>query len=123
MRNIFPLGLTLALSAFWLQAQDANPGKDSSRAAADNGQQATMQGCLQASGGRYTIRDDSGIVHLLSGDATTLSYYVGHEVQVTGTRFTKTTDTTVSGAASSATERPDFRVRNVKDIADTCSGH
>lgn len=123
MRNIFFLGLILTLSAFWLQAQESNPGNESSRGATDNGQPVTMQGCLQSSGGHYTLRDDNGIVHLLGGDVKTLSHYVGHDIRVTGTRFTKTTDTTISGAASSATERPDLRVQNVRNISDTCSGH
>jgi len=123
MRNIFLVGLILMLSSFCLEAQQINPGRDSHAAAAANGQQATMQGCMQNSADRYTIRDDNGIVHVLSGDARTLSYYVGHEVQVSGTRLTKTRDAATQAAASSATELPDFRVEHVKDISDTCSGH
>lgn len=122
MRRLFLVGLILTLSAFWLQAQESNAGKDS-HGAADNGQPTTMQGCLQSSGGRYTIRDNNGILHLLRGDDRTLSRYVGHEVQVTGTRFTKTTDTTVQGEASSVKEQPDFRVRDVRNISDTCNAH
>jgi hypothetical protein len=123
MRKTLLLTAILTVSALWLHAQEGNPGKDSPAAGANNGRQVTMQGCLHAAGGQYTIRDDHGINHRLSGDTAKLKEYQGHEVHLTGTYATRTADTTMEGAASSATERLVFRVHDVANVSDTCNGH
>jgi hypothetical protein len=120
MRKTLLLTAVLALSAAWLPAQEGHPGKDS-QVGASSGQQGTIQGCLQRTGAYYTVRDQHGIMHRLGGDTAKLRDYVGHEVQITGTFSTRATDTTQQGAASTTTERPDFKVQDVKDISGSCT--
>lgn len=121
MRKTLLFAAILVASSLWLQAQEGNPGKDSPQGGA-NGEQATLQGCLRNAGAYYTLRDDHGITHRLSGDTGKLKHYLGHEVQVTGKYNTRTTDTTMQGEASSAAERQVFSVHDVTNVSDTCHG-
>ena len=81
----------------------------------------TLRGCLQSSGGEYTVTDNTGTVHQLQGNTARLSPYVGRQVEISGKPGLKTTDTTEKGIASSAIEEPALTVEGVKQIADACS--
>ena len=112
-----PLRLALLLlSAAWLQAQPANPSSDNNKTT----DLTTIEGCLQSSGGHYTLTENNGTEHRLSGYANKLGRQVGHEVQITGKPSVKTTSTTSWGAASSAAQQPVFDVKTVTHVADTC---
>ena len=114
MRKTLVLTLVLLVSAVWLQAQDA--GKTSGKTADLN----TIEGCLQRSEGQYTLLDNTNTIHHLSGGASKLSHYIGHEVEITGKPGVRTLDTTAQGTASTAVVQPIFEVKAVKQIADTC---
>lgn len=116
------LTITIAF-ALLLQAQSSNPGQDSGQGAVDHGRQTTLQGCLTREGAYYYLTDDNGVAHRLTGgDTTKLGHYVGHEVELTGMRSVRSSDTTQEGEESTARERPAFRVHDVKDVASTCNG-
>jgi hypothetical protein len=97
-----------------LQAQDA--GKASGKTADLD----TIEGCLQRSEGQYTLLDNTNTIHHLSGGASKLSHYIGHEVEITGKPGVRTRDTTAQGGASSAVVQPVIEVKSVKHVADTC---
>jgi len=80
----------------------------------------TIQGCLRYHHHEYTLRDNNGKNHQLSGYANKLKPHTGHEVEVTGTESTHTVNTTQEGAASTVKEVTVFKVTSVKKIADTC---
>lgn len=105
--------LLLLLSATWLFAQD-NMGKSSGAAG------TTIEGCLSSASEHYYLTDSTGKKYFLSGYANKLKDHVGHQVKVTGAFGVKTTDTTVSGAESSAKEMPVFKVKSIQHVADSC---
>ena len=114
MRKTLVLTLVLLVSAVWLQAQDA--GKASGKTADLD----TIEGCLQHSEDQYTLIDSTNTIHHLSGGASKLSHYIGHEVEITGKPGVRTRDTTAQGGASSAVVQPVIEVKSVKHVADTC---
>jgi hypothetical protein len=117
-----PLTLSLALltSSVCLQARPTYSGANVGKTAEVEPDPAMLEGCLQKSEGEYTITDKDGLLHHLTEGPKLLKSYVGHEVQLTGTPSIRTIDTTPPGGASSAIEKPVFRVRTVKDVAATC---
>jgi hypothetical protein len=66
------------------------------------------------------VADKSGNNVELSGAANKLGRLVGHNVQVSGTPGTRTSDTTTQGSASSAVEIPVLKVKTVKDMGKGC---
>ncbi len=119
MRKILTLITMLLLSALWLQAQSGDPGMTRMQAPNATGP-TTIDGCLQAPGGHYTLIDNNGKAHTLTGDTARLSHYVGHQVEITGTPTIKTIDTSEQNIASSVEEVPAFRIKSAKLIAKTC---
>lgn len=116
------LTLTLVLSAAWLQAQDhygPQAGSSQSGTTAAAGQ-TTVQGCLQASDGNYTVTDKSGTTYQLQGDTSKLSAHVGHEVQITGKISGAAATSSAMGAPAGATQQPTLTVQSMKHISTTC---
>lgn len=118
MRKILLLTLTLLVSTVWLPAQAGCPGLDKW---SGPGNTSTVQGCLHSSGGRYTVTDNHGTVHILQGNTARLGRYVGHEVEITGKPSIRTTDTSMLNIAASAEEQPALTVEGAKQTSDTCS--
>ena len=114
MRKTLVLTLVLLVSAVWLPAQDA--GKTSGKTSDLD----TIEGCLQRSEGQYSLTDNTGTIHHLTGGASKLSHHVGHEVEITGKPGVRTLDTTAQGTASTAVVQPVIEVKSVKHVADTC---
>jgi hypothetical protein len=81
---------------------------------------SAITGCLQSATGHYTLTDDEGTVHELSGGAGKLKHQVGHQVEVIGKKGTRSVDRTLAGGASSVVELPVFEVKSVKQVADKC---
>ena len=108
MRKIMISTLLLSAFAICLQAQDAS-------------KMTTIKGCLSYSRQHYVLTDSTGMAHQLSGYANKLKAHVGHEVEITGTEATHTTDTTVQGGAPSAKETAVLKVSSIKHIAETCT--
>jgi hypothetical protein len=78
--------------------------------------QTTVQGCLQASNGTYTLTSDSGTTYQLQGDTSKLSKHNGHEMQITGS-------TAGTGSASSEMSQNSpqtLTVVSFKHISKTC---
>jgi len=119
VRTTLTLTSILLLSSLWLQAQAGDPGADT-RASNTSGL-TKIDGCLQSSGGHYTVTDDNGKIHNLTGDTARLSHYVGHQVEITGTPTFKTIDTSEQNAASTVEEVPAFRVKSAKQVSKTCT--
>ena len=111
MKKALGLISLLMVSAAMLCAQSGG-GKASA---------TTMEGCLTTAENHYYLTDSSGKQTFLSGEANKLVHLVNHQVQVTGVSTVKTYDTTAAGAASSAVERPVFKVKSVKDVAPSCT--
>ncbi len=116
--------LALLIFAACLQARAASASEKSQNSGKDAGL-TTLKGCLRSSDNEYTLTDDTGTTHGLSGAANKLGKQVGHEVELTGKPGIRTVDTTNAGTASSAAEQHVFEVKTVKPIADTCTsaGH
>ena len=81
---------------------------------------SAITGCLQSSMGHYTLTDDEGTVHELSGGSSKLKHQVGHQVEVIGKKGTRSVDRTLAGGASTVVELPVFEVKSVKQVADKC---
>jgi len=111
---------TLLLSAAWLQAQTEHAGNPSDKPTSAHA--STVEGCLQGSNGAFTLTDESGITYQIQGDTSTLGEHVGHEVQITGTTQTPSSDSTQeTGSASSAGARQSIiQLQDVKHISKTC---
>ncbi len=119
VREILMLTLLLVSAALWVQAQAGHPGADIWLAPTGTSP-TTVEGCLQSSGGHYTVTDNNGTLHDLTGSTARLSRYVGHEVEITGIPTVMTIDTTVSQAASTAEELPALRVNQAKQLPGKC---
>jgi hypothetical protein len=117
MRKTLMFALLLPLSASGLLAQQ---GSSAGKTSGNKAGPATLQGCLQLSGGRYTLTEDGGTTHELTGLGSKLSHQIGHQVELTGKPSTKTTNSTTYGGASSAEIKPVFDVKTVTQMADTC---
>ncbi len=115
MRKTVLFTLVLLVSAVWLQAQAAG------QASGNTSNPNTIQGCLQYTDGHYRLTHPDGTYHQLSLEANKLHKLVGHQVEVTGMPGERTSDTTQQGQESTAREVPVFKVKTVKQIADTCS--
>jgi hypothetical protein len=107
--------LVLLVSVVWMQ------GRSSAQSSDKSSSPTSLQGCLKFTDGHYRLTDDTGAVHQLSGEVNRLTHYVGKRVEVTGMPAVRTVDTTQEGAASSVREQNVFRVKTVKQTADTCS--
>jgi hypothetical protein len=116
MRKTLTLTLLL-ISAVCSQAETASPSPEKNQKASDL---TTLQGCVKIARGQYELIESDGTLHLLSGAARKLGPQVGHEVELSGKPGTRTEDTSVVGAGSSANEFVVFEVKSVKQISDTC---
>ena len=114
------LTLVLLISVIGLHAQAANPSPDSGQPAAKVSDLPTLEGCLQESDGQYTLTENDGTTHDLSGGFSKLKHQVGHQVEITGKPGTRSFDTTPAGGASSIIIKPVFEVKSVKQLADKC---
>jgi hypothetical protein len=78
-----------------------------------NGNPTTISGCLMSLNGAFTLLTPKGERFVLKGDHDTLFSYNGKQVKITGTP--KSTNKN-----SGAPKPGEFRVSDVKKIADTC---
>jgi hypothetical protein len=118
MRKTLPLVLLLLSFSLWLQAQEGDPGADIWQAPTGP---SRVDGCLQSSGGHYTVTGKDGTVTDLTGNTAWLSHYVGHEVEITGKPTVRTLDTTAKDAASTVEELPALEVKSAKEVSKTCA--
>lgn len=121
MRKTQMLILVLLIAAVGLRAQSGYPGLDKWVGPEKMSGLATVQGCLQSSGGDYTVTDNNGMIHHLQGNTARLSRYARHEVEITGKPSVRTTDTSMLNIAASAEEQPALAVESAKQISETCS--
>ena len=114
------LASALVLSTALLQGQNPPPaGNPSDHPTSANA--STVQGCLQGSNGSFTLTDKSGTTYGIQGDTSTLTEHLGHEVQITGTTSTPSSDKNESsGSARSATEQRIINLQEVKHVSKTC---
>jgi hypothetical protein len=111
MRKILVLSSIALLYASLGWAQDSSAQSSTSTASSSSANSGTIQGCLNGSGGNYTLTQDStGTVFKLVGNADVLKEHVGHEVAVTGQ---------MAGDTSSSTSAPDQQASPSSGSADT----
>ncbi len=120
MRMTLILTLMLLGFAFRLQAQQGIPGRDIWQTPGKNFP-TTIAGCLESSGGHYTVTHKDGTVYDLTGDTARLSRYVGHEVEITGKPTVRTINTTQTQTASTAVLLPALEVESAKEISKACT--
>jgi Protein of unknown function (DUF5818) len=125
--------LTLVFSAAWIQAQESQQspqtpsshstgtmsGTAGTQAGGYGAGETTVEGCLHASGGNYTLTDSSGNTYQLQGDTATLSEHNGHEVQITGTKSGSTSGSSSSSMSSGGSQLK-LTVQKLKHISKTC---
>lgn len=97
--------LMSVLTAFLLQTSatllDAQGSAGSQR-------RASLIGCVQRAGARYTLKDSrSGVVHPVLGDSAVLDYHVGHTVELVG-------------VFQGSGDNPPFQIESVAYISPTC---
>lgn len=120
MRKIVLLTLVLLVPAIWLQAQSANSSANAGQTPGKMSDLTTLEGCLGNPNGHYTLTENNGTTHQLSGAANKLGHQVGRQIEVTGKPGMRTLDSTVAGLGSSAVEQEVFEVKSVKRLADAC---
>ena len=116
------LALVLLLPAAWLQAQNESHSGSNPSDKPTSAQASTVEGCLQGSNGVFTLTDKSGMTYQIQGDTSALTEHVGHEVKITGTSQTSSSDSAQSqgAGASSASQQPVIQLQDVKHISKTC---
>jgi hypothetical protein len=123
MRNLLLLVSVLLLSVLWAAAQ-SYPSQTGQTASSDSADR-TVQGCLNGSGGNYTLTDHEGNSYKLSGEPSKLSEHLGHEIEITGTLASVPESPGASTAAGSAPGPKGgtavvINVTTVKHVSDTC---
>jgi hypothetical protein len=125
------LTLVLVLSAAWVAAQSqdpqsasGSPQQGSSQKGNASAGQMSVQGCLQGSGGNFTLMADSGTTYQLTGDTAKLSKHVGHQVEITGSTSGAGASASGSGSgmsqSSSAGGSQTLTVEKMKHVSATC---
>ncbi len=120
MRNAAMLIALFLLSSALLIAQSGNSSSGATPPENLPYDQSAITGCLQNAAGHYTLRDEEGTVHELSGGARKLRGFVDREVEIIGKKGTRTVDRTVPGGASNVGTIEVFEVKSVKQVADKC---
>ena len=120
MRNTAFVLFVFLILTICLQAQPANSASDGPQASSKGSDLPTLTGCLATAKGGYTLTEDNGQTHELSGGGSKLRAHVGQEVEIAGKPGTKTVDNTPPGGASNVMEFAVFEVKSVKKIADQC---
>ncbi len=120
--RILTLVFVLLLSAAWLQAQQYPQTGSSQSGSSASAQASTVQGCLQASNGNFTLTDNADTTYQIQGDTSKLTEHVGHEVQITGRTSSSASGSTSgqTGSTSSTPQQPTIELQGVKHIAKTC---
>lgn len=130
MTRTFLLALTLLAAAAWVQAQDQYPQTNPNQTGTTSGMsvETTVEGCLQGSGGSYTLMSDTGAAYQLQGDTSKLSKHVGHEVEIKGTTSGSNSAAAPSSATNPGTSSTStagasqtINVDKVKHISKTCT--
>ena len=110
------------------QSSSQSSTQSSSQSSSSNGNETTIQGCLNGSSGNYTLTDSSGKTWQLTGDTSKLSDHVGHTVEVKGTTSSSNSNssgttggTTGSGSSSSSSGQQTLNVSSMKHISSTCT--
>ena len=118
---MYKIALLIALLSSISLASHAQAGDPGADKVQGPGSTATsLKGCLQREGFQYSLIDDAGKSHLLTGSTHKFNHYVGHRVELTGKPTVKTIDTTEALAASTVEEIPAFQVVAAKQIANAC---
>jgi Protein of unknown function (DUF5818) len=92
----------------------------------------TLRGCLNSSGGGYTLTDASGTQYQLTGDTSKLSKHVNNEVEVKGNTTSGSMGASAStgsaagsqsatGSTAAGSSGQMFNVTKVKKISGTCN--
>lgn len=138
MKKTILLTFTLLSCTAWMAAQstppssgtpDTSSGQSSSQSAGQSGSAASqssgnmggsetsIKGCLNSSGGNYTLTDASGTTYQLQGDTSKLAAHVNSEVEIKGSAGSSAS----AGSASSAGGAQTFTVSKVKKVSSSCS--
>ena len=116
MIKVLMLASVLLLSTAWLQAQNPPPaGNPSDHPTSAHA--STVQGCLQGSAGNFTVTDNSGTTYVIQGDTSTIGEHVGHEVKITGTTSSPSSD---SDKSTSSETQPIIQLQNLQHVSKTC---
>jgi hypothetical protein len=121
VRKLFLLTLVMLLSTICLEAQDAAGAKMTGP--------TMLVGCLAYTNGNYLLTDKSGNIYQLSSNNPNIfTHHVGHQIKVAGKAVapasnSRTRDTAMQSASSSARDQRVFQVRSVTPISDTCESN
>ncbi len=129
MRNVLPASVLLVLLMTpWVFAQNssssaaprsAKAGQQSQTTQAPSGQDnETVEGCLTASAGSYTLTDSAtGKTYTLTGDIATLNDHVNQEVRLTGSIV----ESAQRAAGAPAGADAAFKVKKAKTLSSSCA--
>lgn len=131
MKKLLSITCVMLLAAGIAVAQDTPPPGEQPPAPQEQtmpqsdqaAEQITVRGCLSGSDNNFTISDQSGQTYKLSGDFTTLSAHVGHEVELTGQlgEVSGAADQSAGDPSGAASDEKLFEFSNVTMIAENCS--
>jgi|SRR5579863_3121580 len=105
------------------QPSSGQSGSDASQGSMNSGSETTIRGCLNSSGGGYSLTDASGTTYQLQGDTSKLASHVNNEVELKGTASGASSagSSASAGSASSASGSQMFNVTKVKKVSSSCS--
>jgi hypothetical protein len=101
------------------QAESSSATPDSHRQTIDQQDSSTLTGCLTGKPDNYQIVDEGGTRHLIFNPNVELSSFVGHSVEVVGTRDS-TRDESASSDEGTAQGMSFFKVAQVNKDLGTC---
>jgi hypothetical protein len=117
--SILLLGLSWAVAQDTSSPSGQSTGSSAQTSGAASGSQ-TVEGCLNGSSGNFTLTDKNGTSYQLTGDTSSLTEHVGHEVKITGTSGSASSGASSSSAGASGSSGQSLQVSSVKMVSKTC---
>lgn len=104
------------------QTTSTTSSTTSSQTSTSTGKETKVEGCLNGSGGNYTLTDSAGKTWQLSGDTSKLAEHVGHKIEVKGTTSPASSTSGTAGAAGASTGSNDtLNLTSMKMVSPTCT--
>ena len=106
------------------QTTSTTSSTTSSQTSTSTGKETKVEGCLNGSGGNYTLTDSAGKTWQLSGDTSKLAEHVGHKIEVKGTTSPSSGSSGAAagaGAGASTGSNDTLNLTSMKMVSPTCT--
>jgi hypothetical protein len=122
MKLAVSLTIIFAASLMWAQSDQSSASNQPSNNSNNNGT-VTVRGCVSMLNGDYVLskQDPGNTYQLQKGEKVKLRNYLGHRVEITGTKSTTmpTSEDAINGRAGSASPVT-ITIKSIKTISKEC---